>query len=303
MLISRTGEVKVADFGLVTAAAQAGASHAGHDPGHRRLPVARAGDHRRGRRPQRRLRGRRAALRAAHRRAAVHRRHGDLGGLPARQRRRAGAVARSPGTCRPSSTTSCVRATRRDPAARPADAARVARRAAPGRRAGSRSRGCRRPCRPARPETRTRARHAATRAAAPRRCPASGRGRRRAGTRDDAAVRRGGAPGHAVGAAAGQLRPGGAAAGCSRVVGRGRRWCSRLLVGGVGLVARQRALDGHAVARRREQASGRAALLAESDLVATVTDARHDDVAAKASSRPADPAAGCRGCCGAAPWR
>jgi serine/threonine-protein kinase len=53
VLISRTGEVKVADFGLVTAAAQAGASHAGMIPRHRRLPRPGAGRDRGRRRPQR----------------------------------------------------------------------------------------------------------------------------------------------------------------------------------------------------------------------------------------------------------
>ena len=93
VLISRAGEVKVADFGLVTASAQAGASTAGMIMGtvaylspeqvatgaaDARSDVYAAGI---------------AALRAAHRRAALQRRHRDLGGLPARELRRPAAVA------------------------------------------------------------------------------------------------------------------------------------------------------------------------------------------------------------------
>ena len=92
VLISRTGEVKVGDFGLVTAAAQAGASHVGMILGtvaylspeqvstgsaDARSDVYAAG---------------RAGVRAAHGPGPVHRRHRDLGGLPARARRGAGAL-------------------------------------------------------------------------------------------------------------------------------------------------------------------------------------------------------------------
>ena len=87
--------------------------------GHGRVPVPRAGRHRRRGRPQRRLRGRRAALRAAHRRAAVHRRHRDLGGLPARELttcRRRRPIA---GDVPPELDELVVRATRRDPAGAP----------------------------------------------------------------------------------------------------------------------------------------------------------------------------------------
>ena len=166
------------------------------------------------------------------------------------------AVARSPATCRPSSTSWSCGATRRDPAARPADAAAMLaelRRVA----AGWRSRRCRRRCRRAARRSRTR-------------CPAPPP-RHRSGTRRVPAARRHPRaapedppwarprPVDARAAPPARAGAGGAAVGSSR--------CGSALVAGAraarrrrGVVAGQRALDGDADRRRAcEQATAAAA--------------------------------------------
>ena len=152
VLISGHGEVKVADFGLVTAAAQAGTSHAGMIMGTVAYlsPEQVATGSRR--RPQRRLRGRRAALRAAGRGAALHRGHRDLGGLPARELRRAGAVGHRRGRAARAGRAG-GRATRRDPAGPPGRRRRAARRAAPGGPAAGDPAGATCRCRHRRPSS------------------------------------------------------------------------------------------------------------------------------------------------------
>ena len=91
-------------------------------PRHRGLPVARAGEHRRRRPTQRRLRRRHADLRTAHRRHPVHRRHRLGGGLPADGSRRAAAERGDRRRAKRNSTSWCGCATARDPAGRYADA-------------------------------------------------------------------------------------------------------------------------------------------------------------------------------------
>ena len=250
----------------------------GHDHGHGRVPVPRAGRHRRGRPPQRRLRGGHPALRAAHRRAAVHRRHGDLGGLPARHLRRPGPVG---GRGRRAARAGRVRAARHParPGGPPGRRRRDAGRAAHARRgaggaAGARARAA--------AEAGGGADHAAPRAPA-------------AGARRHPPARTRRPPVDPARPACGRGAP---AVGCSRV------WITLVLVlalviGAHRVVARQRALDGRAVAhrgaagRRRAPAHGRR------------PGARHAarlrrGRAARASSRTRSRARRPR-CCGAAP--
>ena len=120
VIISDSGAVKVADFGLARAVtSQTVTSSSGMLLGHGRLPVARAGRARGRRPPVRRLRGRARPLRDAHRRQGVHRRDADPRGLPARPRR--GARALEPRVQRPgaSSTSSSPRPPRATPTSAP----------------------------------------------------------------------------------------------------------------------------------------------------------------------------------------
>ena len=98
VMLTPTGDVKVMDFGIARAIADASsdddADRRRHR--HRAVPLARAGARRAGRRPQRHLLHRLPALRAAHRPPAVRRRLPGLGGLPARARGAAAAVAARP---------------------------------------------------------------------------------------------------------------------------------------------------------------------------------------------------------------
>ena len=89
----------------------------GHGRRHRGLHVAGAGARRGHRRPQRHLLARRRALRDGHRPAAVHRRDGG-GHLRRHSHQDAGAALdRAARTCRPRSTPSCSRRSRRIAAA------------------------------------------------------------------------------------------------------------------------------------------------------------------------------------------
>ena len=219
----------------------------------------------------------------------VHRRHRDLGRLPARPRRRAGAVVAAAGTCRPSSTTwSCgPPAATRPPA--PPTPPRSSPRCA-GSPSGPGSRGCRRRCpRPLREPEALRGPTAAT----PQRLPGvPGPRGTRALPRDDAGV---------GGPCAGYPPAPGPAGRSWRGSARSRRvfgtWISvvavlGLLVGAAGWwLGDGRWTDD---ADRRRASSGRRAerLLLAADLVATVTVARDDDVAAGLVSA-VDPGSGC----------
>ena len=99
VLLTDDGRVKVADFGLARAISAATSTRGHPGPAHRHggLPLPRAGRARHRRRAQRRLRRGHPALRDGHRRGAVRRRDAARRGLPARERRRAGAVVRAPG--------------------------------------------------------------------------------------------------------------------------------------------------------------------------------------------------------------
>ena len=130
VLISDDGEVKIADFGLVRAVAEAEDHLDQRHPRHRRLPVPRTGRQRRRGPAQRRVRRRHPRLRVADRRHAVHRRQRAGRGLPADGQRRARRRAPRSQACQGNSTSWCCRATARDPR-RP-----VCRRAGDGRRAG-----------------------------------------------------------------------------------------------------------------------------------------------------------------------
>ena len=108
VMLTPSGDVKVMDFGIARALADASSDD---DPDrrrrrHRAVPLPRAGPRRDRRLPQRRLLHRLPALRAAHRPAAVRRREPGLGGLPARPRAGAARRRRSTRTCRPRSTRS-----------------------------------------------------------------------------------------------------------------------------------------------------------------------------------------------------
>ena len=96
------GRVRVLDFGITQLSEPtglAGAHGHAHGHGHRRVPRARAGAGRAGRRPRRPLRAGLRALRPARRAAAVQGRHAGRHDDDARQRpgaRRAGAAPRHP---------------------------------------------------------------------------------------------------------------------------------------------------------------------------------------------------------------
>ena len=99
VMLTRSAEVKVMDFGIARAVSDAQATMTQTAPGdrHRAVPLARAGPRRAGRRAQRPVLDRVPALRAAHRQAAVHRRLPGRDRLPARPREPDPAVARRPG--------------------------------------------------------------------------------------------------------------------------------------------------------------------------------------------------------------
>ena len=94
VLISDDGDVKIADFGLVRAVAEAKITSTSVILGTVGLPVAGAGQHRRRRTAQRCLLGRHPGLRAADRCHAVHRRLRVGGGIPADGQRRRAAERR-----------------------------------------------------------------------------------------------------------------------------------------------------------------------------------------------------------------
>ncbi len=106
VLLTRSGTVKVTDFGIARGGHERRPHADRFGDGHRHVLLARAGAGPAGRRPQRRVRARRRALRDGHRRRAVHRRLARLGRVQARARgsgaRRRSATPR----CRPSSSRS-----------------------------------------------------------------------------------------------------------------------------------------------------------------------------------------------------
>ena len=147
LLLDSDERVKVADFGVASAAGLGSFTEVGHGRRHRRLPRAGAGA-RRARRPRERpLRPRGRRLRAAHRQAAVRARVDDGRGDGARERADPAGLGVEPGPA--------ARARRR-PRARPREGARApvrapppsscgaARRARPGRPGRRRSRRSRR---------------------------------------------------------------------------------------------------------------------------------------------------------------
>ncbi len=125
-MLTRDGDVKVMDFGIARAVADASAHHDPDRAGHRHRPVlvARAGSRRAGRRPQRPLLDRLPAVRAADRQAAFHRRLAGGDRLPARQGRPGAAVAGGPRGAGAGPMRSCSRPCRRT---RPTGTSRPAR--------------------------------------------------------------------------------------------------------------------------------------------------------------------------------
>ena len=120
VMLTRGGDVKVMDFGIARALADAGQTMTQHvrRPRHRALPLARAGARRDRRQPQRPLLHRLPALRAAHRAPAVHRRVPRVDRLPARERAAGAAVAGRPVGDRRRSTPIVLTALAKDPAER-----------------------------------------------------------------------------------------------------------------------------------------------------------------------------------------
>ena len=121
VLISDDGEVKIADFGLVRAVAEAKITSTSVILGTAAYLSPEQVEHRRRRPAQRRVRRRHPRLRIAHRRHAVHRRQRAGRRLPADGQRRAAAERGDRGVP-PQFDELVARATARNPADRYADA-------------------------------------------------------------------------------------------------------------------------------------------------------------------------------------